>query len=60
MLWQHSYFNSVAGGKKRVQILSEWKDSFWEFKVNKSELTNLLDSRKCKFEAQLHEEMWKR
>ena len=59
-LWRLGKCLCVAGGKKRSQLLSEWKDSSWEFKVSKSELTNLLDSRKRKLEAQLHEEACKR
>jgi len=43
--WQETYTNTKRIGK-----------SSWEFKVSKAELTNLLDSRKRKFEAQLHEE----
>ena len=59
-LWRLGKCLCVAGGKKCSQILSEWQDSSWEFKVSKSELTNLLDSRKHKLEAQLHEEACKR
>ena len=59
-LWRLGKCLCVAGGKKCSQLLSEWKDSSWEFKVSKSELTNLLDSRKRKLEAQLHKEACKR
>ena len=58
-LWQLGKCLCVAGGTKHSQILSEWKDSSWEFKVSKSELTNLLDSRKHKLETHLHEQTCK-
>ena len=51
---------SMAGGKKRFQLLNEWKDSVWEFKVSKVELSNLLKTRKRKFEVQINEEILKR
>ena len=59
-LWRLGKCLSATGGKKRAQTLNGWKNSSWEFKVNKSELTNLLDSRKRKFETQLYEEKSKR
>jgi len=37
-------------------MLDSWKSSTWEFKVNVSEINNLLDSRKRKYEAQIYEE----
>jgi len=51
---------SATGEKKRAQLLNTYKSSSWEFKVNKSELTNLLDNRKCKYKAHLYEETCKR
>ena len=59
-LWRLGKCLSATGGKKRAQTLDGWKNSSWEFKVNKSEFTNLLESRKRKFEAQLYEETSKR
>ena len=49
----------MAAGKKRSQLLNQWKDSFWESKVNKVKLNNLLKTRKCKIEAQIQEEILK-
>ena len=59
-MWRLGKCLSATGGKKHAQTLNGWKNSSWEFKVNKSELTNLLDSRKRKFETQLYEEKSKR
>jgi len=38
----------------------EWKDSVWQFKVSRVELSNLLKTRKRKFEVQINEEVLKR
>ena len=59
-LWQLGKTLSATGGKKRSQMLDSWKSSTWEFKVNVSEINNLLDSRKRKYEAQIYEETCKR
>jgi len=59
-LWRLGKSLSATGGKKCAQLLNAWKSSSWEFKVNKSELINLLDSRKRKYEAHLYEESCKR
>ena len=59
-LWRLGKSLCVTGGTKCSKILSEWKESSWEYKVSKSELKNLLDSRKHKLETQLHEETCKR
>ena len=50
---------SMTGVKKRSQLLNQWKDSVWEFKISKVELNNVLKTRKHKFEARINEEVLK-
>ena len=51
---------SMTGGKKRSQLLNEWRSSVWEFKVSKVELNNLFKTRKRRFEEQINQETLKR